>query len=113
MSSGNVRLSAVKLGILALIAVSLFVVLARPLTRPKGQLNQAHGFTRWSLLAEDGTHAHAPLAPPVSTRIAAVVVAFATVGLCLRERVEGFCRTIPVRPRKIPSPRSSDSTSSD
>lgn len=98
-------------GILALIAVSLFVVLVRPITRPTGPLARPQGFTRWSLLAEAGADDRAPLTPPVGESVVVFVVALAGVLPRLLERTQPSIPSLPFRRRKIPAPRACDSSS--
>lgn len=109
MQSNGVRSMARRVGIIALIAVSLFVVLARPITRPTGRLNRPQGFTSWSLLAEAGLDDHAPIAPPVRQVTTVIVLALAGALPRLLARARHVLPSPPLRRRKIPSRRAADS----
>lgn len=107
------RYLAGKLGLVALIALMIFVSAVRPLTRPSGRLNRPLGLTRMSLLSEPANDDDTPVPLPVAAD--AQVLAPPLVGislLVLKTRRTAF-RSVPFRRLKLPPRSTAGSLSSD
>lgn len=93
-----------KLGILALIAVTLLVSGLRPLARASGHLNMPPRMVRMSLLSVAAVDADAPVAPVKVVSVPVLAPLIAVLLLVLKTRRTAF-RSVPLRRLKIP-PRS-------
>ena len=103
-----------KLGMLVVVALTLFVIVVRPLARPTGHLYARFGLTRMSLLSESADDHSAPLQPPVEggARSLAPVLIVGVLLLVLKTRRVQL-RAVPVRRIKLPPCRTANSLSPD
>jgi hypothetical protein len=107
MSMGLQRGLRVKgrVGIIALAALTVFVITVRPVTRPSSQLYGRLGLTRMSLLSEPPDNDVTPRVAPVAAVSFMLVVPLATLlALILKTRRAAF-RSVPLRRLKLPPPR--------
>jgi hypothetical protein len=102
-----------KVGLVALIALTLFVSTVRPLTRPSGRLNLPQGLTRLSLLSEPASSEDIPL--PVPATVDLHLLAPSLVGvllLVLKTRRAAF-RSVPIHRLRLRPRRTTASLLSD
>jgi hypothetical protein len=104
----------VRVGVLVFLALTLFVSVMRPLTRPTGHLYTRSGVTRMSLLTEPGDDEDADVSPSADTTDQ-VLQPFVFVGvllLVLKTRRVAF-RPLRVRRVKRPPRRPANALLSD
>ena len=102
-----------KLGVVTLIAFTVFVSAVRPLTRPSGRLNLPFGLTRMSLLTESPDDGRASLpTPPAATRVIEPMLVVGVLLHALKTRRRAF-RSIPIRRLKLPARTTERSLPSD
>jgi hypothetical protein len=93
-----------KVGLVVLIALTVFVSAVRPLTRPSGRLFARFGLTRMSLLTEAADERGTPLPAPAVAH-AHVIAPLSVAGvllLVLKTRRVEF-RSVPFRRLKLPA----------
>ena len=102
-----------KLGMVALLALTVFVVTVRPLARPSGRLYGRLGLTQMALLTEAADHDTTSLPVPAAGRPYVFVPPLAGILLLLlKMRRTGF-ESAPVRRLKRPPRRTAGSQFSD
>jgi hypothetical protein len=106
--------SSSKVGVVALTALTIFVLTVRPVTRPSSTLYGRLGLTRMSLLSEPAADDATPRISPAAAEFFMLVPSLAAVlALVLRTRRAAFS-SVPLRRLKLPPPRrSAGSPSSD
>ncbi len=109
---GNLTLRG-KLGMVVLIALTIFVITARPVARPSSHLYGRLGLTRMALLTEPANEDTPSL--PVSTATVSYVFVPPLAGillLLLKTRRTGY-DSVPIRRLKLPPSRTAGSQFSD
>ena len=112
MGGRSSHYSARKLGILALIAITVLVSGLRPLARASGHLNIPPRMVRMSLLSVAAVDADAPVPPPMAVSAPVFAPLLAVLLLVLKTRRTAF-RSVPLRRLKIPPRNAPASISSD
>jgi len=102
-----------KAGVIALIALTVWMGALRPLARVAGHTHNVLGFARVALLSDPAADGDAPLKPPGRAAVQAIVPALVSALLiALKTRRTAFV-PVPVRRLKLPPHRSTDSLPSE
>jgi len=113
MRQGDGHALRIKIGIVVSIAVALFVVTVRPVTRPYGRLERSLGLTRLSLLSEPPLPNDTTVPSPATHLLPLVALALLQIfpRLVLKRRRAAFC-SVPILRLKLPPSSPSGSVSS-
>jgi hypothetical protein len=105
----------VKAGLLVFLALTLFVSVVRPLTRPTGHLYARFGLTRMSLLTDAAGDEDLAAVPPADTmgRLLRPAFVVGVLLLVLKTRRRIAFQSPPVRRVKRPPRRPTNSLPSD
>ncbi|HUI25538.1 MAG TPA: hypothetical protein VL403_05590 [Candidatus Kryptonia bacterium] len=115
MGSGRCLSLSARMAVAALVVVTLFVSVARPVSRPADALTRSLGrrLTRLNLRAEASVDNKAPVPLPAEGHADALDLALVGVLLLLLKTRRAALHPVPVRRLKIPLPSTADSRSSD